>query len=156
MATFASILTWFPLIIERNINAFYPQLSNTIFTTHVLRTMLLMCLANSLINPIIYAMRLPELREGITKIIFRRAPNSSNQGDSPLRNLWFIFQTIRIIQQIILSSHYRYIIRPRGAGNPKKLLAEGCLDKTSNLQAVLKGILLSKGRIDATIGMVWK
>ena len=54
---------------------------------HIERTVGISFLASSLINPIIYAMRMPELRAGILQIIFRRTPNRSNPVDLPLRNL---------------------------------------------------------------------
>ena len=90
MVTLASILTWFPLIIGRSLNSFNPQLLkklNQRLAFHMYSGVLVLYLANSLINPIIYAMRLPELRQGIMKIAFCRNSNSSNQVDSPLRNL---------------------------------------------------------------------
>ncbi|RMX46790.1 hypothetical protein pdam_00019549 [Pocillopora damicornis] len=89
MVTLASILTWFPLIIGRSLNSFNPQLLkklNQRLAFHMYSGVLVLYLANSLINPIIYAMRLPELRQGIMKIVFCRNSNSSNQDDSPLRN----------------------------------------------------------------------
>ena len=42
--------------------------------------------ANSLANPIVYAIRLPEFRAGISEI-FRRTPSTSCQAELPLRNL---------------------------------------------------------------------
>ena len=84
MVTLASILAWLPMVIERNIKANYPHLVNRMFSGHIFRAVLPLCLGNSLVNPIIYAMRLPELRQDVMKIIFRRTSNRSNQGDTPL------------------------------------------------------------------------
>ena len=84
MVTLASMLAWLPMVIERNINAYYPHLVNRMFSGHIFRAVLLLCLGNSLVNPIIYAMRLPELRQDMMKIIFRRTSNRSNEGDTPL------------------------------------------------------------------------
>ena len=43
--------------------------------------------ANSLTNPIIYAIRMPELRAGIMQIIFRRALNPVYPIDIPIQNI---------------------------------------------------------------------
>ena len=84
MVTLASMLAWLPMVIERNINANYPHLVNRMFSGHIFRAVLPLCLGNSLMNPIIYAMRLPELRQDMMKIIFRHTSNRSNQDDTPL------------------------------------------------------------------------
>ena len=85
--TFGSLLTFLPLIIYESL--FFLHLITISYFSHVqiYYTMLTLYLANSLINPIIYVMRMPELRAGILQIIFRRAPNSLNRVDLPLRNL---------------------------------------------------------------------
>ena len=60
---------------------------NRTITIHIHMTGLVSFLANSLINPVIYAMRLPEFRAGVSQI-FRRAPNRViAPADLPLRNL---------------------------------------------------------------------
>ena len=84
-----SLLTWLTPLLQTAIGSFHPQLyynlsSRSFF--HIDRTVGILFLANSLINPIIYAMRMPELRAGILQIIFRRTPNRSNPVDLPLRN----------------------------------------------------------------------
>ena len=62
-------------------------IGNRIITIHIYMTGLVTFLANSLINPVIYAMRLPEFRAGVSQI-FRRAPNRvTTPADLPLRNL---------------------------------------------------------------------
>ncbi|XP_022794739.1 adenosine receptor A3-like [Stylophora pistillata] len=43
--------------------------------------------ANSLINPLVYAIRMPEVRRGILQIIFRRASNRVNPVNIQLQNL---------------------------------------------------------------------
>lgn len=43
--------------------------------------------ANSLINPMIYAIRMPEERKGILVIIFLRARNPINPINIPFQNL---------------------------------------------------------------------
>lgn len=125
MVTLASIFTWLPLIIGRSLSSLNPQLLKNLnrrLADHLFRGVLMLYLANSLINPIIYAMRLPELRQGIMKIIFRQTPNSSNQDDSPIRNLWFIsfysVQTVRINQHMI-----PYVIWITGADKLTEFLA---------------------------------
>ena len=46
-------------------------------------------LANSLVNPIIYAVRMPGFREGLLQIVYR-VPDLSRiaPANLPLRNLW--------------------------------------------------------------------
>ena len=48
---------------------------------------LMLFFANSLLNPLIYAIRMPELRSGILRIIFRRPPQRLNQVDLSLQNI---------------------------------------------------------------------
>ena len=89
LVTFGSLLTFLPFILWRSLLFFHPMIM-TISYSSLIQTdfaMLTLYLANSLINPIIYAMRMPELRAGILQIIFRRAPNRLNRVDLPLRNL---------------------------------------------------------------------
>ena len=63
------------------------SIGNRLITIHIYMTGLVTFLANSLINPVIYAMRLPEFRAGVSQI-FRRAPNRvTTPADLPLRNL---------------------------------------------------------------------
>ena len=62
-------------------------IGNRVIAIHIYMTGLVTFLANSLINPVIYAMRLPEFRAGVSQI-FRRAPNRvTTPADLPLRNL---------------------------------------------------------------------
>ena len=91
LVTIGSLLTWLPLIIYQSLIAFSIQLlcldlswkSNF----HVHMTMEIIFFANSLINPIIYALRMPELRAGVSQL-FRRKPNlQTNQVDLPLQTL---------------------------------------------------------------------
>ena len=90
IVTLGSLLTWLPLSLQQGILSLHPQLFFNLFGRsfhHIDITVVILFLANSLINPIIYAIRMPELRAGILQIIFRRTPNRSNPVDLPLRNL---------------------------------------------------------------------
>ena len=89
LVTFASLLTFLPILIfgamilSRIISipnwSTYLQIDATILTLY---------LANSLINPILYAVRMPEFRVGISKLIYRRTPQDHrNPVEYPLRNL---------------------------------------------------------------------
>ena len=50
-------------------------------------TMNIFLLANSPVNPIIYALRMPALRAGILQLLFRRAPNRLSPVDIPIQGL---------------------------------------------------------------------
>ena len=52
---------------------------------HIKCTLLALAAANSLANPIIYAIRMPEFRTGVVKIF--RGENHTNSTDLPLRNI---------------------------------------------------------------------
>ena len=90
IVTLGSFLTWLPTLLQTGILSVHPQLYYNLSRRsyfHKDRTVIISFFANSLINPIIYAIRMPELRAGILQIIFRRTPNRSNPVDLPLRNL---------------------------------------------------------------------
>lgn len=81
LVTFGSLLTLLPLGVYYGTAAFDLKLVlsfslNSFFHIDVVKVTFL--LLNSFINPIIYAIRMPELRAGILQIIFRRAPRRSN------------------------------------------------------------------------------
>lgn len=86
IVTIGSAITWFPLIIY--LVVFHPHSAYNITRRslfHIERAAAVLFMANSVINPIIYAMRMPELRQGIMQIIFRRNPIRLNLADIPLR-----------------------------------------------------------------------
>ncbi|CAH3127291.1 unnamed protein product [Pocillopora meandrina] len=49
--------------------------------------MLVLFLANSLVNPIIYALRMPGFREGLLQLVYRNPDISNAPANLPLRNL---------------------------------------------------------------------
>ena len=90
LVTFGSLITFLPKIVfwglwlpspkpVFNLYIWLPFDYSMIVITFVV--------ANSLINPIIYAIRMPEVRTSIFLIIFRRARNPINPIDIPLQNL---------------------------------------------------------------------
>ena len=82
-----SLLCWLPVIIfsiMSNLQKFSKLSLRSYF--HILMTFLLIFLINSIVNPVIYAMRMPEFRVSLSKIFCRRF-NSPVQPDFPLRNL---------------------------------------------------------------------
>ena len=91
LVTFASLLTFLPLTIwESMIHLHIMSIRNWSYVTYLQidRTMLTLFLANSLINPILYAVRMPEFRVGISKLVFGRTPQDHrNPVEYPLRNL---------------------------------------------------------------------
>ena len=65
------------------------HLSFTCFmNVHIYMAVSVLCLGNSLVNPIIYSLRMPGFREGLLQLVYR-APNLSRIAPTnlPLRNL---------------------------------------------------------------------
>ncbi|XP_022796675.1 trace amine-associated receptor 8b-like [Stylophora pistillata] len=91
LITFESLLTLLPGVVYYGLESFNSKLrlafSNPIYIYMVLSTLNVL---NSLINPITYAIVMPELRAGILQIIFRRAPRGSNAVNIPLQDRSFI------------------------------------------------------------------
>nr|XP_058973141.1 adenosine receptor A3-like [Pocillopora verrucosa] len=79
--TLASLLTWLPFIVfSLNTNAL-----NLRSFFHIRMTLAALVGANSLLNPIVYALRMPDFRDGICRI-FRRTPRQIAPGSLPRRN----------------------------------------------------------------------
>ena len=89
LVTSASLLTFLPLTIwESMIFLHVMSIPNWSTYLQIGGTILTLFLANSLINPILYAVRMPEFRVGISKLIYRRTPQDHrNPVEYPLRNL---------------------------------------------------------------------
>ena len=89
LVTFGSFLTFLPSIVCFGVFAFdfklYASLS-TNFRFHFEMAMITFFLFNSLINPIIYAIRMPEFRAGMLQIIFRRTPHRLHPVNIPLQD----------------------------------------------------------------------
>ena len=85
-----SLLCWLPLIVYLILQSLqkFPKLSQRSYF-HIRTTLLSIFLINSIVNPVIYAMRMPEFRAGVSQIFCRLARTSSRviQPDLPLRNL---------------------------------------------------------------------
>ena len=89
LVTFASLLTFLPVTIWESM-IFLHSISIPNWSTYlqICGTTRTLFLANSLINPILYAVRMPEFRVGILKLIFCRTPQDHrNPIEYPLRNL---------------------------------------------------------------------
>ena len=89
LVTLGSLLTWLPVVIYLQCLALSQFNLNLSLQSgfHIEMTLNVLYLANSLINPIIYALRMPELRAGLSQL-FRRNPNRQpNPVDLPLQNL---------------------------------------------------------------------
>ena len=84
-----SLLFYLPVIIYVSVINFHlHSLSNLSWQSrfHIEIIITTLFLANSIVNPIIYSMRMPEFRSGVSQI-FRRHRNRANPVDLPLRNL---------------------------------------------------------------------
>ena len=89
LVTFASLLTFLPVTIWESM-IFLHSISTPNWSTYLQigGTTRTLFLANSLINPILYAVRMPEFRVGILKLVFCRTPQDHrNPVEYPLRNL---------------------------------------------------------------------
>ena len=79
-----SLLCFLPLII-------YLACAGLSFSSfanfHIYLAMLVLFLANSLVNPIIYALRMPGFREGLLQLVYRNPDISNAPANLPLRNL---------------------------------------------------------------------
>ena len=84
-----SVLCYLPAITLRAAELVYNQplfnLSSRSFF-HIRTTVVFTFLANSIVNPLIYALRLPGFRAGVSQIFYRTF-NRAIQPDLPLRNL---------------------------------------------------------------------
>ena len=89
LVTSASLLTFLPLTIwESMIFLHVMSIPNWSIYLQIGGTILTLFLANSLINPILYAVRMPEFRVGISKLIYRKTPQDRrNLVEYPLHNL---------------------------------------------------------------------
>ena len=87
LVTFGSFLTFLPQMVYWGEMAFDFKLLSSLPTNYALYISMLMFFFfffNSLINPIIYAIRMPEFRAGILQIIFRKTLRRLNPGNVPL------------------------------------------------------------------------
>ena len=89
LVTFGSLLTFLPLVIFWGVVAFDFNLFFSLpinYAFHIHMAVLTFYVFNSLINPIIYAVRMPQLRAGILQIIFRRTPCHPHRVNTPLQD----------------------------------------------------------------------
>ena len=87
-ATFGSFLTFLLSIVGYGVIVFYFKLLLRFPITslfHFQMAMVTFLLFNSLINPIIYAIQMPEFRAGMLQIIFRRSPCRPHPVNIPLQ-----------------------------------------------------------------------
>ena len=88
-ASFGSFLTFLPSMVCFGMFAFDSKLFASLptnFRFHFKMAMITFFLFNSLINPIIYAIRMPEFRAGMLQIIFRRTPHGLQPVNIPLQD----------------------------------------------------------------------
>ncbi len=84
-----SLLLWLPVIIYVSVETFhFKAILNLSLRSYFYISMIaiVLFLANSIVNPAIYALRMPEFRTGVSQI-FRRNPNLTNSADLPLHDL---------------------------------------------------------------------
>nr|XP_058960601.1 adenosine receptor A3-like [Pocillopora verrucosa] len=80
IVSLVSLLCFLPAII--NIAVF-----KYIINVHIEIAVEVLFLANSLVNPIIYALRMPGFREGLLQLVYRNPDISNAPANLPLRNL---------------------------------------------------------------------
>ena len=89
LVTFGSFLTFLPSIVCYGVLVFDLKLLLSLSITsrfHYEMAMTTFFSFNSLINPIIYAIRMPEFRAGMLQIIFRRTPRRLHPVNIPLQD----------------------------------------------------------------------
>ena len=89
LVTFGSFLTFLPSIVYHGVMAIDIKVLFSLPTDsffHIRMVIITFFVLNSLINPIIYAIRMPELRAGILEIIFRRNLSRPNPVNIPLQD----------------------------------------------------------------------
>ena len=87
LVTFGSFLTFLPQMFFWGEMAFDFKLQSSLPTNyafHISMAVYVFFVFNSLINPMIYAIRMPEFRAGILQIIFRKTLRRSNPVNIPL------------------------------------------------------------------------
>ena len=87
LVTFGSFLTFLPQMVFWAEVAFDFKLLSSLPTNyafHISMAVFVFFVFNSLINPMIYAIRMPEFRAGILQIIFRKTLRRSNPVNIPL------------------------------------------------------------------------
>ena len=87
LVTFGSFLTFLPQMVFWGEVAFNFKLLSSLptnYTLHISMLLFFFFFFNSLINPIVYAIRMPEFRAGILQIIFRKTRRRSNPVNIPL------------------------------------------------------------------------
>lgn len=82
--TLASLLTWLPSTLFRVAIFWSDSMMSFQSLFYIYVTVAALIGASSLVNPIVYAVRMPEFREGLAEI-FRKAPNHANEAESALR-----------------------------------------------------------------------
>ena len=80
IVSLVSLLCFLPVMI--NIAVF-----KYIINVHIEIAVVVLFLANSLVNPIIYALRMPGFREGLLHLVYRNPDISNAPANLPLRNL---------------------------------------------------------------------
>ena len=84
IVSLVSLLCLLPVLI-------YVACLNLLFTyfmsVHIDMVMLVLFLGNSLVNPVIYALRMPGFREGLLQLVYRVPDLSNAPANLPIRNL---------------------------------------------------------------------
>ena len=84
IVSLVSLLCFLPAIIYI---AYCGLFLNYCQNAHIYLAVLVLFYANSLVNPIIYALRMPGFREGLLQLVYRNPDISNAPANLPLRNL---------------------------------------------------------------------
>ncbi|XP_022794740.1 lysophosphatidic acid receptor 1-A-like [Stylophora pistillata] len=85
IVTLASLLTWLPAVIFRLVRFWDDSAIPSRSLFFIDKTLATLVGVNSMVNPIVYAVRMPEFRASLKKI-FCKAPSNTRQTSFPLRN----------------------------------------------------------------------
>ena len=91
LVTLASLLSWLPYAIFRRMSSSFHYRGNSNLPlrspySHIEMALLMLLGANSLVNPLVYILRMPEFRVGIAKL-FHKDQSNTNHAVTPLENL---------------------------------------------------------------------
>ena len=89
IVTIVSLLVWLPFVVSRILSSatdIFNSLSSFAYTQLWVATILLFQ-ANSLVNPVIYAYRIPEFRKALVALFCKRSQQLNQARGIPLRDM---------------------------------------------------------------------
>ena len=85
--TVVSLVTWLPFVIYHAMFLFKENFPSDITKVYLFK---FFHYTNSLVNPIIYALRIPKFRKAAIDLVHCRSLSARQREDIPMRDLWFV------------------------------------------------------------------